>query len=94
MRLLSILFLSLCMAASAAAQDPTAPRLKSATGKLTVLQWPLVEFNGKPLRSAPGARILTVNKLTVTPNMVPAGSKVRVDFNDDGQIRLIQILPN
>jgi hypothetical protein len=91
-RLLACGVLVTVLAGAAAAQQPAAARSKSYIGKLTVMQWPQMEFDGKSLRAAPGARIVNVNKLTVTPNRVPPGTRVRIEFNDDGQVRLIQLL--
>ena len=46
-------------------------------GKITAATASQVEIDGKTYRLAPGARIVNQRNLTVTPNMVAAGSPAR-----------------
>jgi hypothetical protein len=83
----------LVAAAATMAQMPArlipadAPRGRLTTGAL-----PTVTIDGKPMRLAPGARILNQDNLTVTPNLVPANSLVRYKLDQQGQIRTVWIL--
>lgn len=61
-------------------------------GRFTALQLPLVSIDGKQFRLAPGARILNPNNLTVTPNLVPAGTPVRYELDAQGLVRTIWIV--
>jgi hypothetical protein len=84
---------ALLMVAAATAQMPArtipadAPRGRFTTGPL-----PTVTIDGKPMRLAPGARILNQDNLTVTPNLVPANALVRYKLDQQGQIRTVWIL--
>jgi hypothetical protein len=71
-----------------AAQEP---ERRERRGKLTVIQWPLVEISGKRLYAAPGARIVNTNKLTLTPNMVAPDTRVTYELDGQGQIRVTRI---
>ena len=82
---------ALLLAGGVAAQGAPATA-KTFVGKLTVVQWPLVEVDGKRIYAAPGARIVNTNKLTVTPNMVAPKTKARIELDDTGQIRRIDLL--
>jgi hypothetical protein len=85
-------------APSAAADPPQAATsaggatAATRSGRLTIVQWPNVEIDRKPMRAAPGARILNSNNLTVTPNLVPPGSLVSYELDGTGQIRTLRIL--
>ncbi len=61
-------------------------------GRFTALQLPLVSIDGKQFRLAPGARILNTNNLTVTPNLVPAGTPVRYELDAQGLVRTVWIV--
>ncbi len=83
----------LLLATSVAAQlvpryIPTdAPR-----GRFTPLQFPAVSINGKAMQLAPGARILTANNLTVTPNQVAPDTIVRYRLDGQGKVHTVWIL--
>jgi hypothetical protein len=83
----------LMVAAAAQAQmparmiPPDAPR-----GTFTAGPLPTVTIDGKPMRLAPGARILNQDNLTVTPNLVPANALVRYRLDQQGKIRTVWIL--
>ncbi len=49
----------------------------SMVGVMTTQQVPVVQIDGKERRLAPGARIVGANNASITPNQVPANSKVR-----------------
>jgi hypothetical protein len=90
--LASLAFLTaLLLAGGGVAQTaPDAPP-RIYAGKLTVVQWPLLEIDGKRIYASPGARIINANKLTVTPNMVAPGTRVTYELDGQGQIRTIRI---
>ncbi len=61
-------------------------------GRFTPAQFPEVTINGKPLRLAPGARILMPNNLTVTPNQVAANTLVRYRLDAQGLVHTVWVL--
>jgi hypothetical protein len=61
-------------------------------GSFTPGSFPAVYINGRPMRLAPGARILTPDNLTVTPNQVAAGTPVRYRLDAQGQIQTVWLL--
>jgi hypothetical protein len=78
---------------SAAASAPAAAAAASAPGRISIQQWPNLTIDGKPLRAAPGARIVNSNSnLMMTPNMVPDGARVQYELDGTGQVRLIRVL--
>ncbi len=79
--------------ATGAAAPVAAATPAARSGRLTIVQWPNVQIDGRPMRAAPGARILNTNNLTVTPNMVPPDTQVSYELDGIGQIRLLRILP-
>jgi hypothetical protein len=84
----AILGLSACAGSGQASSEPATYR-----GRLTVVQWPAVEIDGKPMRAAPGTRITSPNNLTITPNMVNPGSAVTYEIDSLGHVRNVRILP-
>jgi len=78
--------------AAAAPQAADASVRRTATGRIVIVQWPELTIDGRPMRAAPGARILGRNHLTVTPNMVGAGARVQYELDALGQVRLIRVL--
>jgi hypothetical protein len=62
-------------------------------GVMTTGQVPAVQIDGKDYRLAPGARIIGTNNITITPNQVPPGSKVRYRIDSSGQISQVWLLP-
>jgi hypothetical protein len=61
-------------------------------GSFTAGKFPEVTINGKPMRLAPGARILNANNLTVTPNQVAADTPVRYRLDPQGRVQTVWIL--
>src|SRR5262245_30777626 len=61
-------------------------------GKITAASASQVEIDGKLLHLAPGARIVNQRNLTVTPNMVPAGTSARYVLDSGGQVRGIWLV--
>ncbi|MFZ5540758.1 MAG: hypothetical protein ACOY5V_13560 [Pseudomonadota bacterium] len=90
-RLLTLL-VALLVAGSVAAQAVRKIPADAPKGRLTALQLPLVTIDGKQFRMAPGARIFNANNLTVTPNLVPAGTPVRYELDAQGLIRTVWIV--
>ena len=62
-------------------------------GMMTTQQVPLVQIDGKSQRLAPGARIVGANNASITPNQVPANSKVRYRVDASGQVTHVWLLP-
>lgn len=65
----------------------------SMIGVMTAQQLPVVQIDGKQQRLAPGARIVGANNSSVTPNQVPANSKVRYRVDASGLITHVWLLP-
>jgi hypothetical protein len=86
---LAALLIATAVAAQAPARVIPADALQ---GRLTAGPLPTVTIDGKPLRLAPGARILSQDNATLTPNMVPANSLVRYRLDQQGQVRYVWIL--
>jgi hypothetical protein len=80
---------------SAAANAPGSAARQASAGRISIRQWPEIVIDSKPLRAAPGARILNSNNLMLTPNMIPEGARVQYELDGAGQVRLIRVLgPN
>jgi hypothetical protein len=80
---------------SAAANAPGSVARQAPAGRISIRQWPEIVIDNKPLRAAPGARILNSNNLMLTPNMIPEGARVQYELDGAGQVRLIRVLgPN
>lgn len=77
---------------SAAASAPGAASRATPQGRLSVVQWPRITIDDKPLRAAPGARIINSNNMMMTPNMIPTGARVQYELDGTGQVRLLRIL--
>jgi len=88
-------FLVIALASMALAGCPSSRQLSdgSMLGTMTTQQLPVVNIDGKDYRLAPGARIVGQNNASVTPNQVPANSKVRYRVDAAGQITQVWILP-
>jgi hypothetical protein len=65
----------------------------SVLGTMTPGTLPEVTIDGKAMRLAPGARILSANNLTITPNQVPAESRVRYKTDAAGLVSQVWLLP-
>ena len=61
-------------------------------GTMTTGQLPMVVIDGKPMRLAPGARIVGANNTSVTPSQVPPGTPVRYELDAQGKIRMLWVL--
>ncbi len=96
MRLASLLtgaVAALAFAATVSAQIvPRNIPADAPRGRFTPAQFPAVYINGKPMRLAPGARILMPNNLTVTPNQVAADTPVRYRLDEKGQVQTVWVL--
>jgi hypothetical protein len=65
----------------------------SMLGVMTTQQMPVVHIDGKEQRLAPGARIVGANNASITPNQVPANSKVRYRVDASGLVTHVWLLP-
>ena len=65
----------------------------SMVGVMTTQQVPAVLIDGQTQRLAPGARIVGANNASITPNQVPANSKVRYRVDASGQVTHVWLLP-
>jgi hypothetical protein len=65
----------------------------SMVGVMTTQQLPAVLIDGTPQRLAPGARIVGANNSSITPNQVPANSKVRYRVDTSGLVTHVWLLP-
>ena len=65
----------------------------SMVGVMTTQQLSAVLIDGQPQRLAPGARIVGANNASITPNQVPANSKVRYRVDASGQVTHVWLLP-
>ena len=74
--------------------QPVRPKVPADAllGKITATTASQVEIDGKVYRLAPGTRILNQRNLTVTPNMVAAGSPARYLLDAGGQVRAIWLV--
>ncbi|HTT12546.1 MAG TPA: hypothetical protein VMG60_16825 [Burkholderiaceae bacterium] len=61
-------------------------------GKITAATVSQVEIDGKTYSLAPGTRILNQHNLSVTPNMVAAGSPARYVLDAGGRVRAIWLV--
>ena len=65
----------------------------SMIGVMTTQQVPAVVIDGKQQRLAPGARIIGANNSSITPNQVPANSRVRYRVDASGLVTHVWLLP-
>ena len=65
----------------------------SMVGVMTTQSLPNVQIDGKQQRLAPGARIVGANNSSITPNQVPANSKVRYRVDASGLVTHVWLLP-
>jgi hypothetical protein len=63
------------------------------TGTMTTGSLPVVMIDGKEMRMAPGARVMTAGNTSITPNQVPPGSRVRYKLDAAGQVSQVWLLP-
>jgi hypothetical protein len=52
-----------------------------------------ITIDGKPMRLTPGARIMTPSNTSVTPDHVPANSRIRYKLDANGQVTQVWLLP-
>jgi len=88
-RLLSILAAALLLVACGSKMNVDG----GAVGVMTTGQLPEVTIDGKAMRLSPGARIYNPSNLTITPNQVPANSRVRYKTDAQGQVNQVWLLP-
>lgn len=65
----------------------------SMVGVMTTQQLPVVTIDNNNYRLAPGARIIGANNASVTPNQVPANTKVRYRVDASGLVTHVWLLP-
>ena len=65
----------------------------SMVGVMTTQTLPVVQIDGRQQRLAPGARIVGANNASITPNQVPANSKVRDRVDASGLVTHVWLLP-
>jgi len=65
----------------------------SVAGTMTAGQMSNVTIDGKPMRLAPGARILTTSNTSITPDHLPPNSRVRYKLDQSGQVSQVWLLP-
>jgi hypothetical protein len=80
-------------AAQAEAAAPAPARAADNSGRIEIVQWPIVRIDRKEMRAAPGARIIGNGNLSVTPNQIPPNARVSYELDGMGQIRILRILP-
>lgn len=61
-------------------------------GRISIGQWPNLTIDNKPMRAAPGARILGAGNRMITANLVPPGARVQYELDGLGQVRSIRLL--
>ncbi len=85
----------LVVVAVLAACGSTSNRLPDGTmiGTMTAGALSTVTIDGKEMRMAPGARIVTASNTSITPNQVPPNSRVRYRLDANGQVGQVWILP-
>ncbi len=73
----------------------TSNRLPDGTmiGTMTAGQLSTVTIDGKEMRMAPGARIVTPSNTSITQNQVPPNSRVRYRLDANGQVGQVWLLP-
>ena len=78
-----------------AACGSSSNRLPDGTmiGTMTAGPLSVVTIDGKELRMAPGARIMTTSNTSITPNQVPPESRVRYKLDPSGQVSGVWLLP-
>ena len=65
----------------------------SYLGTMSPGQMSNVTIDGKPMRLAPGARILTTSNTSITPDHLPPNSRVRYKLDQSGQVSQVWLLP-
>jgi len=93
MRTQPILAVALSIALLAACSSTEKFPDGSVAGTMTTGQLPEVTIDGKAMRLAPGARIISSNNLTITPNQVPANTRVRYKTDAAGLVTQVWVLP-
>jgi hypothetical protein len=65
----------------------------SILGTMDSIQLSNVTIDGKPMRLAPGARIMTPSNTSITPDHVPPNSRIRYKLDASGQVSQVWLLP-
>ena len=88
-------FFALIVVAVLAACGSSSNRLAdgSVLGTMTTGPVPVVTIDGKEMRMAPGARIMSTGNTSITPDQVPANSRVRYKVDASGQVSQVWLLP-
>ena len=86
---------SVAVVAALAACGSSSNRLPDGTmlGTANAVQPSNITIDGQPMRLAPGARILTPSNTSVTPDHVPADSRIRYKLDANGQVSQVWLLP-
>jgi len=89
------LLASVAAVAVLAACSSSSNRLPDGTmlGTMTAGPLSVVTIDGKEMRMAPGARIMTPSHTSITPDHVPANSRVRYKLDASGQVSQVWLLP-
>jgi len=87
--------LALVLVAVLAACGSSSNRQPDGTmlGTLNAVQLSNATIDGKPMRLAPGARIMTPSNTSITPDRVPANSRIRYKLDANGQVSQVWLLP-
>ena len=62
-------------------------------GTANAVQPSNITIDGKPMRMAPGARIMTPSNTSITPDHVPPNSRIRYKLDASGQVSQVWLLP-
>ena len=65
----------------------------SILGTANAVQPSNITIDGKPMRMAPGARIMTPSNTSITPDHVPPNSRIRYKLDASGQVSQVWLLP-
>ncbi len=78
-------------AVAAAAVERNIPAA-AARGKVDEATASMIKIDGKSYRLAPGTRFVTSKNLTVTPNFVAPGTRVRYTLDERGQVNAVWLM--
>ena len=89
---LSLALGSLIMTTSVWAQTAHLIPQDAREGRIIAKQFPVVEIDGDLYRLAPGARIFSLKKRTITPIHLPPKAKVKYLLDRNGQVKMIWLV--